>query len=713
MIMLRGTAFACALLSLFLPRPVESQTVIGTVTERGTGQPVTGAWVVLETPAGERGAGALTSDAGRFILRAPGPGEYRLVVESIGHAALRSDVIRLAAGERLSRNFQVSLKAIDLHGIVATVDRRCRLRPGSGPATLAIWEEAKKALEVARWTEATGAIRFWLHRRRHQLNPSDLRIVAQENLDTKRGYYTGSPYKSISVDSLSSHGFVQTAPDGELVYYAPDAAVLLSENFLDDHCFSVAAPTTPSEAHLVGLEFKPVPQRDVPDISGTLWLNRFTAELDRIDFTYTRLPFPGKPEWPQIGGTVRFQRLENGMWIVRSWRIRMPVVRSARSGEYRSAARHLELAAISELVGEVTWAATASGDPLMANVASTLTGTVVNEEGDPVEGAEVKIMGTLFRAMTDEAGKYRIELLPSGRYDISVRREREYTELRPETVVSTGSGFSALVASMTAADTANWQVVELRPGEETDITTVLPTHEGAGSSRGGVIQGVVFDAASRSPVQGALVGLTDASGETIAEALTSSDGRFAIVGVDTGAVALRLDALGYRKVEADAPIQYDGRPLHLEVEIEPEPLALSGLRVSVTPQRLHLRESGFYERKRRGRGEFLTPEDIRSVPVSRTSSLMRRVAPVTITSDGEPVFNRALQQRFTQGAPCLPALYVDGASVRGQRGGRFDDLVPPPEDIDALEIYPGGASVPPRWGGSTAACGVIVIWTAR
>ena len=71
-------------------------------------------------------------------------------------------------------------------------------------------------------------------------------------------------------------------------FWAPDAGVLLSDSFLDTHCLRIRA----GGSELVGLDFEPVPNRDVADIAGTLWLDPATAELQRVDFRYVNLPVP-------------------------------------------------------------------------------------------------------------------------------------------------------------------------------------------------------------------------------------------------------------------------------------------------------------------------------------------------------------------------------------------------------------------------------------
>src|SRR6185503_11701153 len=97
--------------------------------------------------------------------------------------------------------------------------------------------------------------------------------------------------------------------------------VLLSDQFLADHCFRVEAGTG-WRAKDVGLGFEPIPKRKTPDVRGVLWLDGRTAELRTLEFTYTWLPFDERPG--DFGGTVDFFRMLSGQWIVRNWRIRTP-----------------------------------------------------------------------------------------------------------------------------------------------------------------------------------------------------------------------------------------------------------------------------------------------------------------------------------------------------------------------------------------------------
>ena len=84
-------------------------------------------------------------------------------------------------------------------------------------------------------------------------------------------------------------------------FFAPDASVLLSPSFASTHCFGLVAPPPGREA-LIGIEFRPnAPRRGHPDIEGTFWLDRASAELRSLDFRYTELPAPTERAEPGIG----------------------------------------------------------------------------------------------------------------------------------------------------------------------------------------------------------------------------------------------------------------------------------------------------------------------------------------------------------------------------------------------------------------------------
>src|SRR5690606_981255 len=90
--------------------------------------------------------------------------------------------------------------------------------------------------------------------------------------------------QALAPDTLADHGFVRDM-DGTVIFYAPDAEVLLSDAFLNTHCFGLRETTAQGEDR-VGLTFEPVPGRRVPDVRGVLWLDTEGARLRSIEYQY-------------------------------------------------------------------------------------------------------------------------------------------------------------------------------------------------------------------------------------------------------------------------------------------------------------------------------------------------------------------------------------------------------------------------------------------
>jgi hypothetical protein len=75
----------------------------------------------------------------------------------------------------------------------------------------------------------------------------------------------------------------------------------------------------------VGVAFEPVKRDDNKvDIRGVLWLDRQTAELRTLDYSYVNVP--PIVESGHAGGHVEFLRLPDGSWTVSRWSIRYPMI---------------------------------------------------------------------------------------------------------------------------------------------------------------------------------------------------------------------------------------------------------------------------------------------------------------------------------------------------------------------------------------------------
>ncbi len=410
-----STALATALLLAVHSTPVTAQVVQGRLTGAGTERPVPGALVGLIDGPGRRHGVELSDAHGRFVLRAPQPGIYRLEVRRVGYQTEVSPSLHLFQGDTLRYTMDVAAETIQLTAVVVEEEKRCSLLPELGRETAATWEEARKALDITAWTEARAALRFHMVQWERELDPGDLAIRSQreyENVSVAR-----QPFRSLPAGELSAGGYVQPAGTN-LSYYAPDAEVLLSDTFLEDHCFRLEAGDE-DHAELVGLFFEPVSDRELPDVSGVLWLDRGTAELRHLEFRYANLDYDVSPR--AAGGHVAFERLRTGAWIVRRWWIRMPVIqieRRRRSSIGGAGTRDFySVVSIQEEGGEVTATFSRRGEQLDGQLTTTLLGAVFDSTAwQPLAGASIRLRGTDLGALTDRRGAFRIYDVPEGRY---------------------------------------------------------------------------------------------------------------------------------------------------------------------------------------------------------------------------------------------------------------------------------------------------------
>ncbi len=294
--------------------------MVGQVVDQASGGPVGEGFVVLLDDQGREVARALATAAGRFILPAPRPGSYRLRSERIGYIAFVSPPVAVADGQTVTQRLAIGALGVELAPIVVTHRSSCETRPDREQATAVVWEEIRKALAAATWTESQ---RTYEYRTASYERDWDLgrRSIARQVGDTQLGYWL-APFASAPAADLAERGYIVTETDG-VWYYAPDATVLQDSTFLATHCFALVRRSSAGE-RLVGLSFEPVPHRTRSDVKGVLWLDERTAALRAVEYGYTRIPDGIDNE--RLGGTVEFLKLPSGAWIVHRWQIRMPLL---------------------------------------------------------------------------------------------------------------------------------------------------------------------------------------------------------------------------------------------------------------------------------------------------------------------------------------------------------------------------------------------------
>jgi hypothetical protein len=303
-----------------VPGPISGQEIRIQVLTLESREPIPTAFLTLMDGESRPLRHALTDGDGRASLPLPRSGLYRVRAEAFGRATSLSPWIHLQGDSLGTHRFHLSIEAIPIAGIRAESDPRCRINPRDGREIARVWEEVQKALSIQTWTNEAGRYRTRIVAWERELDPEGRAVSS----DITREFYTTArnPILSLPVDSLLNYGFIQRGKN-RTEYFGPDASILLSDPFLDSHCFQLAEAV--DHPKMIGLRFQPT-REEPPDVEGTFWVDRETAYLRSLDFKYVNAPTDLTEG--VAGGRVDFERLPDGTWIVKRWWIRIPIRRA-------------------------------------------------------------------------------------------------------------------------------------------------------------------------------------------------------------------------------------------------------------------------------------------------------------------------------------------------------------------------------------------------
>lgn len=207
-----------------------------------------------------------------------------------------------------------------------------------------------------------------------------------------------------------------------------------------------------------------------------------------------------------------------------------------------------------------------------------------------------------------------------------------------------------------------------------------------------------------TPIAGARVAVRGTGAAT----QTTESGSFELTGTSLGTQVLEVAALGFLLQRPVVDVR-PSAPARIELTLAPAPQVLPAIGVVAKRGKA----SSFEERRNHAAGYFLTADDLERRGVRRFEQLFYavpgfRVVPVGI--GGSAVYSNRSSSLF--GEPCSPEVYMNGwrwpvSLATGEPVGIWV------EDIAAVEIYSGPASVPAEFGGGQSRCGAIVIWERR
>lgn len=419
--------------AMVVATPLAAQDVLIEVVELSTGKPIVGASVLLLDDHGTSVLGNFSDQGGHTVLHAPGSGAYVVRVDKVGYDTWNSvllhvvgEPIHVRAGVAPTRNPPT---------LVARSETSCQQLGAPGNPAGDLWVEIQKALSASAMTEAKGLVPMDVDLYERALD-RDLAVVSER---TEQRLHVGRrPAVGISWDQVDSAR--RSAVAGGDVYRAPDAALLVSEQFVRSHCYAAIRGYGP-EIGLTGLEFKPARIGFQPELTGVLWLDPRSNLLRSLNFDYVNLPVPLRIA--RTSGRVEFQQLPGGQWIVPRWYIRMPRVAQVASpdagsptavrdtlvgyqevgGAARPAGSRAPAAAIAtsassssssgtsgasaSLAAQDTDSATGTSAPPAAQ--SVITGIVYDSTtGRPLPGVEVSTGGGRFKTVTGAGGHYAL-----------------------------------------------------------------------------------------------------------------------------------------------------------------------------------------------------------------------------------------------------------------------------------------------------------------
>jgi hypothetical protein len=407
-------------LSLASAGRLAAQVVRGTVSLPDSTTPLPGVIVVATDARGATAARALTGSHGDFTLQMPGAGQYSLKVLRIGFRPTAGPSVTVGAVETQGVRIVFAADPVSLAAINVRDRSTCRVNADTGLIVTRVWEEARKAMLTTRLSTGEAPLfAEWIEYDRTL--DSTGRVVREQHVRTARNPTTHA-FRSRPAEVLDSTGYVVADSSG-ITYYAPDAAVLLSDPFAARHCFQLEA--SDDDPRVVGIAFRPArDRRDVREIEGTLWLDKASAELRKLDFRYTNLPDVTRAAG--AGGVVEFLRLADGNWIVSRWSARMPRL-GAPSRTSDNGLRRVIMTATNAIVRSIQ----VTGGEV---VRVTRHDSLQYEQHGPhialqvigpdtlmrTAGAAVTFDGTNYRASADSLGRVLLSPVLAGRYHARV-----------------------------------------------------------------------------------------------------------------------------------------------------------------------------------------------------------------------------------------------------------------------------------------------------
>ncbi|HSM04141.1 MAG TPA: carboxypeptidase-like regulatory domain-containing protein, partial [Longimicrobiales bacterium] len=473
---------AVAGLAAGLPLQSEAQTVEGEVQEASVR-----VLVRLLDEGGQAVASQVTDPAGRFLFAAPAGGRYRVRAERPGFQPREGPMVRVSAGARTAATVDFPDVRISLAAAPSPSPGQCRPVIGGRDRLSLAWGSVRTAADMAAWNARRGELRFDARIHRRQLE-ADGRTVLQADAPVER---TGVTRLDAAVEpgDLFDNGFIREDADGGTRYFSPTPEVLADPDFSMRYCLRLQGP----QGALLGLAFEPRSDEGStearPNVAGLVWLDAREGFPILLEFAYRNVDPMVVPA--SAGGTSTFTLLPDGSWVTAEASLRMPLLQvvDAREGRvWEVTGLREERARLIRVHGtDGTWSLTPRS--------GAVEGTVTFDEGTPLEGALVELVGTGRGTRSDADGRFRFDGLLDGVYRVAADHPRF-------DALPMGPGVPAV--EVISGETAT--VVLAPPSAEEAALQLCPSDAGAGSV---ILTGQVVDSLSGEVLVGAPLTVPD------------------------------------------------------------------------------------------------------------------------------------------------------------------------------------------------------------
>jgi hypothetical protein len=196
------------------------------------------------------------------------------------------------------------------------------------------------------------------------------------------------------------------------------------------------------------------------------------------------------------------------------------------------------------------------------------------------------------------------------------------------------------------------------------------------------------------------------TGADLISVRTNDSGGFRMVNLPVGIGSVTVRRMGFAPATAEVRLR-SGRTDSLVFSLTALATTLAGVLVEDEYEaRSHRLLAGFWERRSRGFGYFLTREQIEQREAHEFADLARMAPGMTI---GMKNGRRTIRFNRNPGSrDCPPQYVVDGMKIEN---GSPDEFTP--QDVEAVEFYSGPATIPPQFAPrfNSYTCGAVVIWT--